>query len=228
MFCQKKSRQVVIEFIWKINGITGLPLCLYLAICLVFGGCNSSDSIDGFASQVRSAILVSQKPDQIDSIKSAYETPASAQPITIAGRIYAESVSPFDAKESCFTLIELPRPGHNHEDPGDCPFCKRELRNAKFAIVKLVDETGKVFQQPADHLLGLKKNQDITVTGLVSAVGETLVLHASKLHLLSHEDSQTLSKSFHHNEADSESIEQKPGSTSDVDSAEGIDQPAQE
>lgn len=163
--------------------------------------------MDDLASQVRSATLLNEKPELIQSIKSAYEAMQPDQTVTIAGRIYAESVSPFDEKESSFSLIELPRPGHNHEDPGDCPFCKRELRNAKFAIVKVVDESGNTFQQPADRLLGLTKNQDVVVAGRVSSVGETMVVRARLLHVLSKDDAQTLSVAFHHNANSSQDSE---------------------
>lgn len=179
-----------------------------LACVVLASGCqgSKSEAIDQLAKQIQAKILVAGKPDQVQSLKSVYGSYQPDQVVTVAGRIYAESISPFDPLESTFTVIELPKPGHNHEDPGDCPFCKRELRNAKFAIVKIVDEAGKTLPAPADQLLGLEKNQDVVLTGSVNSVGETLVLQVQQLHILSKDDAQSLSEAFHGepNQADSD------------------------
>lgn len=162
-------------------------------------GCGGTESIanDSAAVRIRAEMLVQEMPLEVQSLKSACSSLDLDPVITVAGRIYAESVSPFDPKESSFTIIELPKPGHRHEDPGDCPFCKRELKNAMIAIVKVVDESGQTLTRPADQLLGLKKNLDIAVTGAAEMVGDTLIVRTRQLHLLSAEDAQSLSVAFH-------------------------------
>ena len=174
----------------------GLSWCLSVGL---FAGCSGSgsDANDPATLRIRAETLVQEIPQQIQSLESAYGSIETDQVVTVAGRIYAESISPFDPNESSFTIIELPKPGHHHEDPGDCPFCRREWRNAKFAIVKVVDESGQTLTRAADQLLGLKKNQDIAVIGAASSVGETMVIKSRQLHLLSNEDSQSLSVAFH-------------------------------
>jgi hypothetical protein len=176
-------------------------VCYWRACLLVFALCAGCDQKqcgpdDTLGQQLRQTLYVEKQPESISSIRDGYDSFAEGQTITIAGRIYADGISPFDANEASFTIIELPKPGHNHEDPGDCPFCKREMKNAKFAIVKILDDQGSTIAQPADQLLDLIKNQDIVVTGPVSRVGETLIVQLQGLHLLSPGAAESLSKSF--------------------------------
>ena len=153
---------------------------------LLSGGCDrgSNGSAGDVDQELYQRLVDAEQPAEVSSILHAYETYEPDSLITIAGRIYAEGMSPFDAGKAVFTIIELPKPGHNHEDPGDCPFCKRELKNAKFAIIKVVDESGQVLSRPADRLLGLSKNQDVVVSGKASLVGDTLVVRLQRLHPL--------------------------------------------
>ncbi len=173
-----------------------LKVSMVGAILLV--GCDSLESqkLSQQAIELRQALFVDSAPANIQSIKSVYADFQPDQVVTIAGRIYAQEISPFDPNEASFSVIELPKPGHNHDDPGDCPFCLRELRNAKFAIVKVVDAAGHTINEPADQLLGLKKNDDVAVTGLATQVGDTIIVQLEKLHRLSGEESKSLAKQF--------------------------------
>lgn len=168
---------------------------ILVGLVLVMVGCNPqpTDSVD---QALIARILVAEQPAAIDSLKAVYQNWESDQEVTVAGRIYADGTSPFDAKQAVFTIVDLPKPGHNHEDPGDCPFCRHELKNAKMAIVQVCDDHGKAFPTPADKLLGLKKNQDIVVTGTAKRLGETLIIRLSRLHHLSKESADELSQSL--------------------------------
>lgn len=158
-----------------------------------------SEGTNAATSNTDTANADSEKTDSSSTDSSNADLSATPQPglVTIAGRIYAEGMSPFDPKESVFTVIELPKPGHNHEDPGDCPFCKHELKNAKIAIVRVVGKRGKTYPQSAETLLGLTKNQDITVTGKAKRVGDSLVIDLQCLYLLSKEESGEQSTVIH-------------------------------
>lgn len=182
-------------------------------------GCSSSGTtVAPVSATIRQQLLVEQPPVDVRSLKATYEKfqadqavtdqPATDQAatdqatavdqvVTVAGRIYALGMSPFDAKESVFTIMELPKPGHSHEDPGDCPFCLREMKNSKIAIVRVLDSSGKTYPQPADKLLGLTKNQDVIVQGKASQIGDTLVIELQSLHLLQEAASAELSTAFH-------------------------------
>lgn len=170
------------------------------ALSLLLAGCNGTN-VTPENLAVQQQLFVQQQPDDIRSLKASYENladqPADGQVVTVAGRIYALGMSPFDAKESVFTIIELPKPGHNHEDPGDCPFCLRELKSARIAIVRAVDSSGKTYPQPADQLLGLAKSQDIVVQGKARRVGDTLVIDLQRLYLLQAAAAAQLSEDFH-------------------------------
>ena len=193
------NRSVSIQFLRRpsVVRLTGRWVVgvLMLVLC---AGCDQKqcgpDELLG--QQLRQTLYVERQPDNISSIRDAYESFQEGQTITIAGRIFADGISPFDAGEASFTIIELPKPGHNHDDPGDCPFCKREMKNSKFAIVKIMDDQGTPIAQPADRLLDLVKNQDVVVAGPVSRVGQTLIVQLNSLHLLSPGAAESLSKSF--------------------------------
>lgn len=129
----------------------------------------------------------------ISEMEGQAELPAE---VTLAGRIYGGDFSPFDAQVATFTMIDLPTPGHNHEDPGDCPFCKHKADNAALAVVRFVGDDGQPLNVPADKLLGLAQNQDVVVRGFPTKVDDMLMVDATLVHLLSSDDAVALSKQF--------------------------------
>ncbi|MBX3420644.1 MAG: hypothetical protein KF752_03715 [Pirellulaceae bacterium] len=171
----------------------------YLTVPLLLAGCwsGSQNGSDALSQQYQQRLLVAEQPTDIRAIRDAYQAFQPDQSVTIAGRIYADGMSPFDPQQAVFTIIELPKPGHNHEDPGDCPFCRRELKNAKFSVVQVTDEAGMIVPRSADKLLGLSKNQNVVVFGKASLVGETLIVHLSGLHKLTSSAAEALSAQFH-------------------------------
>ncbi|MFO0940797.1 MAG: hypothetical protein U0930_08515 [Pirellulales bacterium] len=180
----------------RLPGTIGLLVAIASSISLL--GCNTSGtSISPVAATIQSKILAASKPAEIASLKASYVAEASDQQITVVGRIYAENMSPFDPKESVFTIVELPKPGHLNEDPGECPFCRRDLKMAKMAIVQVVDEKNKPYPQSADKLLGLKKNQDVVVTGKSSQIGDTLIIQTTSIYSLPLAEAEELSKQIH-------------------------------
>lgn len=161
-------------------------------------GCSQSGStVSPVAAAIQKKLLTNAKPQLISSLKATYDSESTGQELTVAGRIYAEGMSPFDSKEAIFTIVELPKPGHLNEDPGECPFCRRDLKNAKMAIVQVVDEKGKPYPQSADALLGLKKNQDLVVSGKSSRLGDIMIIQPSSLYILSLSEAEELAKLVH-------------------------------
>lgn len=147
--------------------------------------------------EVRRQVLVEQLPQQVSSLADAYASFEEGKQVAVIGRIFSSLGSPFDRETAAFNLIELPKPGHKHDDPGDCPFCKHEMENAANALVQIVGAAGEVLQPSADKLLGLSKNQDVVVEGTVSKVGEIMLIHARSVHVVSPESSADFAKRFH-------------------------------
>jgi hypothetical protein len=183
---------------WAAKPLSAALFSLLFLLATVLVGCDSpgDDARDALGLELRSRLQLLDQPEGIHSIRTTYDSLQPGQTVTVAGRIYAESLSPFDPNEAAFTIIELPKPGHNHEDPGDCPFCKRELRNAKIAMVKILGADGQVVPYSADQLLGLRKNQDIVVTGTAEQVGDTIIVSMDNFYLLTAEASDALSQAF--------------------------------
>lgn len=153
-----------------------------LMTLFVISGCN--DAEQDVLNGLRSRLIVAEQPTKIRSLADVHASGGPDEVVTVAGRIFALEMSPFDQETAAFNIIELPKPGHGHEDPGDCPFCRRELENAPAAVVQILDESGEVIAKPADQLLQLEKNQDVVVQGKATKVGEVLVISAESIHLL--------------------------------------------
>lgn len=167
------------------------PMVAGLLVCV---GCQPTE--DPLVQKSQKQFLTSECPTNattISEMEGQAELPAE---VTLAGRIYGGDFSPFDAQVATFTMIDLPAPGHNHEDPGDCPFCKHKADNAAMAVVRLVGDDGQPLNLPADKLLGLAQNQDVVVRGLPSKVDTMLMVDATLVHLLSSDDAVALAKQF--------------------------------
>lgn len=125
-------------------------------------GCNNA--VDPKLREIRNRYVLTEEPASPSSIEAAIAGIADNPEVTLLGRINAGSSEPFDPTQATIVLSEAPDPAHNH-DPGDCPFCKRRLENAKSCIVRFLDEKGDVIKQGAQKLLGVVKDQDVVVTG---------------------------------------------------------------
>jgi hypothetical protein len=167
-----------------------------LVVPLLVGCSQESTGHLSAVKAVAGRIMSAELPEGVRSLADTYADVSEGQEVVVAGRIFASIASPFAPDTASFSLIELPKPGHDHENPGDCPFCKREMENAATAIVEVVGEDDSVFSVPADKLLGLQKNQDVVVVGTTSMVGEILVIRARAIHVLASDKAKELAKRF--------------------------------
>jgi hypothetical protein len=147
--------------------------------------------------EVRRRVLLKELPNDVSSLAATHLAFEEGKQVRVVGRIFSALGSPFHPDVASFNLIELPKPGHNHDDPGDCPFCKRDMENATTAVVQIVDEAGNVLKPSADKLLGLSKNQDIVVDGTATKVGDIMMVSAKAIHILSPENSLDFAKRIH-------------------------------
>lgn len=170
-----------------------VPLCCLLLAPLL-PGCSPPE--DRLVQQSRERFLSPQLPEGIVSLASAVQSSREGETVSVAGSIYGGNLSPFDPQESSFMMIELPEPGHKHDDPNDCPFCKRKAENAASVIVELCDPQGVPLKMPADKLLQLTLNQNVAVSGTCYRVGEVLIIRATRVHLLDAATSDRLAASF--------------------------------
>ena len=147
--------------------------------------------------EVRRRVLLKVVPNDVSSLAATHLAFEEGKQVRVVGRIFSALGSPFDPDVASFNLIELPKPGHNHDDPGDCPFCKRDMENAATAVIQIVDKAGNVLKPSADKLLGLSKNQDIVVEGTATKVGDIIIVSAEAIHVLSPEHSLDFAKRIH-------------------------------
>lgn len=149
-------------------------LCVATSFVAIFAvGCN--DAADERLREIRTRFVLAEEPASPASIEAAIEGIAENSEVTLLGRINAGTSEPFDHGQATMVLSEAPDPAHNH-DPGDCPFCKRRLENAKSCIVRFLDEKGEVIKQDAQKLLGVSKDQDVVVKGHATLLTELDIL----------------------------------------------------
>ncbi len=157
-------------------------------------GCTADDSV--VVHELQEQFLVNSCPPDPLSIRAVSAEPELMEQVTLAGRIYGGDFSPFDPNMAAFTMIDLPEPGHSHEDPGDCPFCKHKADNAEMVVVRLLGDDGQPLSISVDKMLGLKKNQDVVVRGVPSRVDDLLMVNATSVHVLDDGEAMELSKKF--------------------------------
>ena len=91
--------------------------------------------------------------------------------VALAGRIDAGDFDAFQEGMASFIISQLPDDSHAEGDPDhadNCPFCKRKLKNAPKAIVRILDDSGEVKPVDARDLLGLSKGDVVVVHGLAT------------------------------------------------------------
>lgn len=179
----------------------GLPrfrigqLASLAAFAALLVGCGAPPAVD--TAELGKDYLSDQLPEEVRSLAESHAEFEDGMEVCVAGRIFSNLMSPFDPDSAAFNIIEMPKPGHDHENPGDCPFCKREMENAATAIVQLQDETGEVLKYSAEQLLSLSENQDVVVMGRASKVGEIMIISAEKVHALTDENASKLAVQIH-------------------------------
>lgn len=159
--------------------------CLALS-CLMLAGCNTGENAE--LAKLREQYLKTQLPEVANSIQQVLDAqqydPEALSNITLVGRIHGGELEPFDTDKASFALSELPEPGHNHDDPGDCPFCKHKADSAPIALVQFNDAQGIPLAVAADKLFGLSKNQDVVVSGQGKFVNDILLVDASSVSIV--------------------------------------------
>lgn len=150
-------RTAVIQRAWALMGFCALG---FFALSIM--GC--SPAVDPKVQELRKKFVLDSEPADASTIESAIAAVANQPQVTLVGRINAGSSNPFGDGVATLVLSESPEPGHNH-DPGDCPFCKRRMENAKSCIVRFLDEKGEVLTYGPEKLLGVSKDQDVVVKG---------------------------------------------------------------
>ena len=160
------------------------------AVVILTAGC--SDSTTSVSSStyadVRAAVW-SDAPLAGDTVTPTdikdSKTPGP-QTVMLAGRIDAGDMDAFDQSEATFILSQLPDESHGAGDPDhadNCPFCKRKLKNAPKAIVRITDYQDQPIPVAASELLGLEKDDVVVVEGeaFYDQTLNTVMIRASKI-----------------------------------------------
>ena len=136
-----------------------LPLFLLIVVATV--GCENKGA---------KYILKSEPSDAVTptEVKESVTKPTV---LAVAGRIDAGDLEPFQDGVASFMISQLPDDSHANGDPDhadNCPFCKRKLKNAPKAVVRILDGAGNVMSVDARELLGVSKGDVVVVQGLAS------------------------------------------------------------
>jgi len=141
-------------------------LCLAI---VAFAGCGTSAAVDSATLALREKYVLATPPANPTSLASAKTAVAKNPTIVVTGKIGGTELEPFESGKASFIISELPEPGESHSHtPGEvdnCPFCKRRAAKVPKAIVQFVNEKQEVLPVDARALLGVAKDQVITIQG---------------------------------------------------------------
>jgi len=118
---------------------------------------------------IEGAITLTELAKSIAAIESS-DVEVESVRVTLVGRIFAGALEPWEPGKASFVLSELPAEGHGEgHDADNCPFCKRRAAKAPHGIVKFVDEKNEILSIDARKLLGVAKDDRVTVRGTAIA-----------------------------------------------------------
>ncbi len=145
-------------------------ICLIVFLSIVAVGCDTKESVtnsEEVSSEGGKYILTTEPADPRTptEIKESVTEPTL---VAISGRIDAGDVEPFQDGVASFLISQLPEGDHAEGDPDhadNCPFCKRKLKNAPKAVVRILDDSGEVMAVDARQLLGIAKGDVVVVRG---------------------------------------------------------------
>ena len=147
---------------------TVLTLLLIAAV-----GCNTDQASTGTGTPqpVGVEYILESEPADPRTPTDVKESVSEPTLISVAGRIDAGEIEPFQDGVAMFMMSQLPDESHAGGDPDhadNCPFCKRKLKNAPKAVVRILDDGGEVMPVDARRLLGVAKGDVVVVTGLAT------------------------------------------------------------
>ncbi len=145
-------------------------ICLIACGVVFAAGCDRKESVTNSGTRPAGAakyILTTEPadPQTPTEVKESVTEPAL---VAITGRIDAGDVEPFQDGVASFLISQLPEGDHAEGDPDhadNCPFCKRKLKNAPKALVRILDDSGEVMTVDARQLLGIAKGDVVVVRG---------------------------------------------------------------
>lgn len=148
------------------------PLTL-ACVCALMAGCGTEQVADTASTNLAGQeYLLNSEPADPQTPTEVKESNAATTLIAVAGRIDAgEGLEPFQDGLASFMISQLPDEAHAGGDPDhaeNCPFCKRKLKNAPKAVVRILDEEGNVMAVDARQFLGLAKGDVVVVEGLAT------------------------------------------------------------
>lgn len=145
---------------------------IYLVVLggLLAAGCDTTESVtsSGRLPAGGGKYILTTEPANPKTPTEVKESVTEPTLVAITGRIDAGDVDPFQNGVASFLISQLPEGDHAEGDPDhvdNCPFCKRKLKNAPKAVVRILDDSGEVMTVDARQLLGVAKGDVVVVRG---------------------------------------------------------------
>ena len=146
-------------------------LCLLVTLVVATTGCESKQADSDPSPSTNSQYILTSEPADAKTPTDIKESVTQPTLISLAGRIEAGDVEPFQAGLASFMISQLPDATHAGGDPEhaeNCPFCKRKLKNAPKAVVRFLNDTGEVLAVDSRELLGVSKGDIVVVRGVAT------------------------------------------------------------
>ena len=146
-------------------------LCLLVTLVFATTGCESKQADSDLSPSTSSKYILTSEPTDAKTPTDIKESLTQPTLISLAGRIEAGDMEPFQAGLASFMISQLPDATHAGGDPEhaeNCPFCKRKLKNAPKAVVRFLNDTGEVLAVDSRELLGVSKGDVVVVRGVAT------------------------------------------------------------
>ncbi|MBL8825756.1 MAG: hypothetical protein JNM18_02135 [Planctomycetaceae bacterium] len=162
---------------------------LMLAVVASLAGCSGTTIDPKLAAELRSKYLLTAEPADPSGVIEVKESVKEPKEVVLIGMIGGID-NPWTKGEASFVVADLEnsaaieevpatksdgktdaKAAHDHHagpghDPATCPFCSKKFDPTKgLALVKIVDDAGKVLAFDAKELFQLNKDQLVVVQG---------------------------------------------------------------
>lgn len=162
---------------------------LMLAVVASLAGCSGATIDPKLAAELRTKYLLADEPADPSGVIEVKESLKEATDVVLIGLIGGID-NPWTKGEASFVVADLSnssaieeepaaktgdkadaKAAHDHHagpghDPATCPFCSKKFDPTKgLALVKVVDDAGKVLAYDAKELFQLNKDQLVVVQG---------------------------------------------------------------
>ena len=140
-------------------------LCASCVLSLVLVGCGNQSDLT--SHHLAKQMVLKTEPGDIKTIDEVRESLKENEEITLIGKI-GGMPNPWVPGKAAFMIVD-PFDPEAHDCGADCAFCaNKKSQDEKLALIRFVDEDGRLISSDAKRSLGVKANDLVVIKGKAS------------------------------------------------------------